>query len=151
MANFDISEELLNKLASVLKDAELTEIEYEADGAHIRLSRAVERVSVVQAAAQPIAAAPVAAPNTPAAAAAPVTSGSTVTSPMVGTAYQSADPAKPPFVKVGDSVKEGQTLMIIEAMKVMNPLPSPYSGVVSEILFKDGGPVEFGQPLLVIE
>ncbi|MDA9008936.1 acetyl-CoA carboxylase biotin carboxyl carrier protein [Alphaproteobacteria bacterium] len=154
MAKFDISEDLLEKLAKVLKEANLTEIEYEADGAHIRMSKAVEQVMVQQA---PMQMAPVMAPPPATSASAPeatnvaASNGHTVTSPMVGTAYKGPEPTKPAFVKVGDTVKEGQTLLIIEAMKVMNPLPSPVSGTVTEIIFKEGGPVEFGQPLLVIE
>ena len=75
----------------------------------------------------------------------------TVKSPMVGTVYAAAEPGKPPFVKVGDRVKEGQTLLIIEAMKVMNALPSPRAGTVTAIHVSDGQPVEYGEPLLVIE
>ena len=154
MAKFDISEDLLQKLAKVLKDAELTEIEYEVDGAHIRMSKAVEQVPIMPA-PMPVAA-PAAAPSaasTPTVEATntPASSGHTVTSPMVGTAYEAPEPGKPAFVKVGDQIKEGQTLLIIEAMKVMNPLPSPVSGTVTEIIYKDGGPVEFGQPLMIIE
>jgi acetyl-CoA carboxylase biotin carboxyl carrier protein len=156
MAKFDVSEDLLQKLAKVLKEAELTEIEYEVDGAHIRMSKAVEQVPMMQAPMQMASAPVAAAPALPASVVAEATntaasSGHTVTSPMVGTAYQSPDPSKPAFIKVGDSVKEGQTLLIIEAMKVMNPLPSPVSGTVTEIIYNDGSPVEFGQPLLVIE
>ncbi len=156
MAKFDISEDLLEKLAKVLKEADLTEIEYEADGAHIRMSKAVEQVMVQQAPMQMAAAPTMAPPPASTSSASELTNvaasnGHTVTSPMVGTAYKGPEPSKPAFVKVGDAVKEGQTLLIIEAMKVMNPLPSPVSGTVSEIIFKDGGPVEFGQPLLVIE
>jgi acetyl-CoA carboxylase biotin carboxyl carrier protein len=157
MGKFDISKDLLEKLANVIKDADLTEIEYEADGAHIRMSRIAEQVPVFQQppmAAHP-ASMPVPAASTEPApateAASAVKSGHTVTSPMVGTAYQAAEPNKPPFVKVGDTIKEGQTLMIIEAMKVMNPLPSPVSGTVTEIIFQDGAPVEFGEPLFTIE
>ncbi|HYE45833.1 MAG TPA: acetyl-CoA carboxylase biotin carboxyl carrier protein, partial [Caulobacter sp.] len=102
-----------------------------------------------QAAAAPAAAPAAAAPTE----AAPVqrSKGDTVNSPMVGTVYMQPQPEAPPFVKVGDTVTAGQTLMIVEAMKTMNPIPAPRAGTVVEILVGDAQPVEFGQPLVVIE
>jgi len=100
-----------------------------------------------------VAAAPAAgassAPEAPAATAAP--RGDAVKSPMVGTVYLAAQPGQPPFVKVGDRVSEGQTLLIVEAMKTMNPIPSPKAGTVVELLVEDGQPVEFGEGLVVLE
>lgn len=156
MADFDIDKKFLNKLIEAFKDADLTELKFETEQATIKLKR--EPAPVIQAAAAPVAAAPVAAA---APAAAPVVSAdapaaapdysNAIKSPMVGTAYLSPEPGKPVFVSVGDSVAEGDTLLIIEAMKVMNPLKSPKGGTVKEILAEDGMPVEFDQPLIVIE
>ncbi|MFV4733695.1 acetyl-CoA carboxylase biotin carboxyl carrier protein, partial [Mycobacterium tuberculosis] len=102
----------------------------------------------------PVASAPVAAsaPAEPAAPApAAVRAGDLVKSPMVGTAYMQSQPGSPPFINVGDKVNEGQTLIIVEAMKTMNPIPAPRAGTVVEILVGDAQPVEFGQPLVVLE
>ncbi|KLN59545.1 acetyl-CoA carboxylase [Kiloniella spongiae] len=146
MSKLEVNEKVIRTLAGLLDETDLSEIEYEADGHRIRLVRGG---TVVHAAAP----APVAAPAT-AAPAASDTGGvpvNAITSPMVGTAYLSGEPGAPTFVKVGDSVTEGQTLLILEAMKVMNPLPSPKSGVVKQILVSDGQPIEFGEPLMVIE
>ncbi|MBE7219028.1 MAG: acetyl-CoA carboxylase, biotin carboxyl carrier protein, partial [Caulobacteraceae bacterium] len=82
---------------------------------------------------------------------APPTSGEMVKSPMVGTVYLQAQPGSPPFAKVGDQVSEGQTLFIVEAMKTMNPIPSPRAGTIKQILISDGQPIEFGEPLAVID
>ena len=149
MSKLEVNEKVIRALAGLLDETDLSEIEYEADGHRIRLVRGG---TVVHAAA-PAPAAPVAAAP---AAAAPSASddgvpANAITSPMVGTAYLAAEPGAPTFVKVGDRVNEGQTLMILEAMKVMNPLPSPKSGVVKQILISDGQPIEFGEPLMVIE
>jgi acetyl-CoA carboxylase biotin carboxyl carrier protein len=132
----------IRELSALLKETGLTEIEIERDGARIRVSRAV-------AAAAPTA--PVSAASAPSAA--PVASGphpGAVPSPMVGTVYASPEPGKPPFVKVGQTVREGDTLFIVEAMKTMNAISSPRGGTVLEISVTDGQPVEFGQTLLVI-
>ena len=144
---FDLDEKLVRKLADLLKETGLTEIEFESDQQRIRVSRQ-SGGSAVQVTA------PAPAPAVAAAAPAPVAGGkpaNSVNSPMVGTVYTSPEPGKPPFVKVGDRVKEGQTLLIVEAMKVMNALPSPRAGTVTQVLVSDGQPVEFGEPLLVIE
>lgn len=141
---------LVRQLAELLNDTSMTEIEVETEECKIRVAR------TVQAAAVNYAPAPVAAP-TPAAAApaaapaAPADHPGAVKSPMVGTAYLAASPEAAPFVNVGDSVKEGDTLIIIEAMKVMNPIVAPRGGKVTHLLVANGQPVEFDQPLAVIE
>ncbi len=147
MAKFDVSEDLVRKLAGLLEETGLNEIEYEAEDRRIRVSRA-GAVAPLAAAAPPPAVAPAPAVAPDSADALPP---GAVTSPMVGTVYVASEPGAPPFVKVGDSVSEGQTLLIIEAMKVMNPLASPRAGKVTQILVSDGEPVEFGALLLVIE
>src|SRR5690606_27467476 len=139
-----------------LKETELTEIEVEQDNLKIRVARqltAAPAAVTYAAAPAPVAAAPAAASATPAADAAPaaVAPKDAVKSPMVGTVYLSPQPGAAAFMKVGDTVKAGQTLLIIEAMKTMNPIPSPKAGVVKEILISDAQPVEFGEPLVVIE
>lgn len=149
MSKFEINEEMIRTLAGILDETGLSEIEYESQGHRLRVSRGGVTQSVIAAPA------PVAAAAEPAPAAA-VTTGDkppagAVNSPMVGTAYLAAEPGAPAFIKVGDMVTEGQTLLIIEAMKVMNELKSPRSGKVSQIMVSDGQPVEFGEPLLTIE
>lgn len=145
---------LVKALADILDDAGLAELEYETADLSVRLSRVsgAAPVAPVAAMAAP-AAAPAPAAASPAPAADSVDAAShpgAVTSPMVGTVYLSPEPGKPSFVKVGDKVSEGQTLLIIEAMKVMNPLAAPASGTIKAIHVEDSSPVEFGQPLLVI-
>ena len=151
-----IDPKLVRKLADILKETELTEIEVEQGDLKIRVAReltAAPAVSYVQAPA----AAPVAAPAAAPAEAAPTTESATkstkdaIKSPMVGTVYLSPQPGSAAFIKVGDRVKQGQTLLIIEAMKTMNPIPSPREGVVAEILVTDAQPVEFGEALVVFE
>jgi acetyl-CoA carboxylase biotin carboxyl carrier protein len=145
MAKFDIDEALVRKLAGLLEETGLTEIEFEGDGQRIRVTRGGGASVVVAGPAAPAmpmaAAAPLASEGPPAGA---------VTSPMVGTAYAAAEPGAPPLVKVGDRIAKGQTLLIIEAMKVMNPIPAPHGGTVSAVLFSDGRPVEYGEVLMVI-
>ena len=149
-----IDQALIRDLANILNDTDLTEIEVEQEDLRIRVSRA-GNVQYVQApiAGQAAFAAPVAA--APVAAAAPA--GKTrnpdnlVSAPMVGTAYLAAAPGSPAFIQVGSVVKEGQTLLIIEAMKTMNQIPSPRAGTVTQMLVEDGQPVEFGEPLVIIE
>ncbi|GAB1363963.1 acetyl-CoA carboxylase biotin carboxyl carrier protein [Rhodobacter sp.] len=151
----------ISALAELLNKNELTELsvkrEYgEDDSLEVRV---VKQVTVVQAAAPapvyaapaaavPVAAAPAAAP---AAAEDPSQHPGAVTSPMVGTAYLAAEPGAAPFATVGTVVTEGQTVLIIEAMKTMNHIPAPKSGTVKRILVDDGTPVEYGTPLLIIE
>ena len=145
-----IDEKLVRKLADLLNETGLTEIEYEAEGRRIRIAKGGGAAMIAPAALAAPAAAPAAAAPAAEGAAEAVPAGA-VTSPMVGTVYVADEPGKPPFVKVGDQVSEGQTLLIIEAMKVMNQIPSPRAGTVKAILVQDGQPVEFGEPLMVIE
>jgi acetyl-CoA carboxylase biotin carboxyl carrier protein len=141
---------LVRTLADILTETGLSEIEVERDGLKVRVARQVS-VTATVAAPAPAAAAP-AAVEAPAAPAAPVrAAGDAVNSPMVGTVYLQPQPGSPSFVKVGDTVTAGQTLMIIEAMKTMNPIPAPRAGKVVEILVSDAQPVEFGEPLVIIE
>ncbi|MET0294914.1 MAG: acetyl-CoA carboxylase biotin carboxyl carrier protein [Caulobacter sp.] len=154
-----IDARLVRKLADILSDTGLTEIEVEQGELRIRVAREVTTVAAAPiayaAAPAPVAApAPAAAPAVaaPAAEAAPVAArGDAVKSPMVGTAYLAPQPGADNFIKVGDKIAAGQTLLIVEAMKTMNPIPAPKGGVVVEILVGDGQPVEFGEPLVVIE
>jgi acetyl-CoA carboxylase biotin carboxyl carrier protein len=148
MSKFDIDEALIRKLAKLLKETGLTEIEYDTDDARIRVSAAAAGTVVAAAPVAAPAAAPAAALAPPAGADAPAAG--SVSSPMVGTAYLSPEPNAATFVKVGDRVAKGQTILIIEAMKVMNPIPAPHAGTVTQILVQDGQPVEFGEPLMVI-
>jgi acetyl-CoA carboxylase biotin carboxyl carrier protein len=147
-----IDKGLIRDLANILNDTDLTEIEVEQDDLRIRVSRAstTQYVQAPMAPAAPIMAAAAVAP----AAAAPVAvadNKNAVTAPMVGTAYLAPAPGSKAFIEVGATVKEGQTLLIIEAMKTMNQIPAPRSGKVTEILVTDGQPVEYGQPLVIVE
>ena len=156
-----IDARLVRKLADILKDTGLSEIEVEHAGLKIRVAReltvAAAPTTYVQApAAQAYAPAPVAAAPTPVAeAAAPVAAaraaGDIVKSPMVGTVYMSPQPGADAFIKVGDTVAAGQTLLIVEAMKTMNPISATKAGKVVEILVADAQPVEFGEPLVIVE
>ncbi|AZS21389.1 MULTISPECIES: acetyl-CoA carboxylase biotin carboxyl carrier protein [unclassified Caulobacter] len=154
-----IDARLVRKIADILKDTGLSEIEVEHAGLKIRVARELTAapVNYVQAAAPAYAPAPVAASAAapaPAADVAPAPAaarGDAVKSPMVGTAYLSPQPGADPFVKVGDTVSAGQTLLIVEAMKTMNPISAPKAGKIVEILVADAQPVEFGEPLVVIE
>lgn len=149
MAKFEVNEALVRKLADLLQETGLNEIEYEVDNQRIRVARGAGAVSVV-APGPAVPCAP-AAPASSAAAASDAVPPGAITAPMVGTVYVASEPGVPPFVKVGDQVSEGQTLLIIEAMKVMNPLAAPRAGMVTQVLVSDGQPVEYGEPLLVIE
>ncbi|MDA9431164.1 acetyl-CoA carboxylase biotin carboxyl carrier protein [Bradyrhizobium sp. CCBAU 51627] len=143
---------LVRELALLLDETSLTEIEIERAGLRLRVAR---NVSVAATMPMPVAtAAPalVAAPAAAAAVAADVSKHpGAVTSPMVGTAYWAPEPGAKPFIEVGAKVSVGQTLLIIEAMKTMNQIPSPRAGTVTQILVEDGQPVEFGEPLVIIE
>lgn len=143
-----IDQVLIRDLANILNETDLTEIEIEQDDLRIRVSRA----GTPQYVAAPVQAA-VAAVAAPVAAAAPAVrdNKNAVTAPMVGTAYLSPAPGARPFVEVGSNVQEGQTILIIEAMKTMNQIPAPRSGKVTEILVADAAPVEYGEPMIVIE
>src|SRR6185312_6429179 len=145
-----VDQQLVRDLAGILNDTNLTEIEVELGDLKVRLSRQAQTVHAVAAPQQAYApAAPQAATIAAPAAAEP--SKNAVPSPMVGTAYLSPSPDAKPFIEIGQAVKEGQTLLIIEAMKTMNQIPSPRSGTVKAILIEDAQPVEYGMPLVVIE
>ena len=149
-----IDARLVRRLAGILNDTGLTEIEVERGDLRIRVARGASGPALapaVYAAAPALATASTAPAASAGAAPAAVPEGDVVTSPMVGTVYLQAEPGAPPFVRVGDMVSEGQTLLIVEAMKTMNPIPSPRAGRVLEILVDDGQPVEFGEPLVVLE
>jgi len=151
----------IKALAELLRENDLTELQVKReysdnDSLNVRVSRQTQVVTQVSV---PTAAAPAAAAAAPAPAAAaapaaaedPAAHPGAVTSPMVGTAYMSGEPGAEPFVKVGQAVSQGDTLMIIEAMKTMNQIPAPKSGTVKRVLVDDGAPVEFGAPLMIIE
>ncbi len=145
----------IRKLAELVQDTDLSEIEIEEDDLRIRVSRGGQVIQSVAAAPAMPAAAPAAANQS--AAPASDAAGSNedhpgaVKSPMVGTAYLAPEPGADNFVSVGGNVSEGDTLMIVEAMKVMNPIKAPKSGKVTAVLVSDGTPVEFGEPLVIIE
>lgn len=152
----EIDRQLIRDLAGILDETNLTEIEVELDDLKVRVSRqpaAVQAYAAAPAAlpAPQAAAAQLATAAAPAVATIKDAAKNAVNSPMVGTAYAAPAPGAKPFIEVGQSVREGQTLLIIEAMKTMNQIPSPRSGTVAAILFEDSQPVEFGEPLVVIE
>jgi len=145
-----VDHDMIRELAQLLDETGLTEIEFERDGVSIRVARHAQASAGRTQAADlslvaPAATAPTAAPAEPA------QHPGTVASPMVGTAYLGPTPGARPFVEVGSLVKAGETLIIIEAMKTMNQIPAPRSGTVIQILVEDGQPVEYGQPLMIIE
>jgi acetyl-CoA carboxylase biotin carboxyl carrier protein len=147
------AEATVRALARLLEDTGLTEIEIEQDGLRVRVARPVPGASLMM----PSSSVLIEGPRSPA----PMVVGETtidpakhpgvVTSPMVGTAYRSPEPGAKTFVEVGSRVKAGETLLIIEAMKTMNQIPAPRAGTVTQILFEDAQPVEFGEPLVIIE
>ena len=141
--------ELVRALAALLQETGLTEIEYAVGERRIRVVRGAAPAAVTVA--MPGPAAPAVAAAAPAAPVAATDLPGAIKAPMVGTVYLSPQPEAPPFIKVGDTVREGQPLLIIEAMKVMNQIPAPRAGRVTQILVADGTPVEFGQALLVLE
>ena len=144
-----IDASLVRRLADILTETGLTEIEVEHGGLKVRVARNLTAAPAVHYAPAALAAAPPAAAAT---AEPPATiRGEVVKSPMVGTVYLQPNPESPAFVKVGDTVQAGQTLFIIEAMKTMNPIPAPKSGRLVEVLIGDAQPVEFGEPLAVID
>ena len=147
-----IDQGLIRDLANILNETDLTEIEVEQDDLRIRVSRAGTPQYVQAPIAAPSYAAPAAAQAVAAAPAAPGHNpANVINAPMVGTVYMAPAPGARAFIEVGATVKEGQTLLIIEAMKTMNQIPSPKSGKVTEILVDDGHPVEYGQALVVVE
>jgi acetyl-CoA carboxylase biotin carboxyl carrier protein len=145
-----VDHNLIHELTRLLDETGLTEIEIEQNGQRVRVAR-----GTVAAAAPTPRPAPASAPQLVAESAAapldPAKHPGVVLSPMVGTAYGSPEPGAKPFVEIGTKVKIGETLMIIEAMKTMNQIPAPRAGTVIQILFEDGQPVEFGEPLVIIE
>ncbi len=143
MPPFDIDPKAIRKLAELMTETGLSEIELAEGDRSIRVSRATTAAAPIQVAA-PAAAAP----------AAPVSAAAhpgAVISPMVGTAYLQAEPGSPPFISLGGPVRIGDTLLIIEAMKVMNPIKAAKAGTLKEVLVLDGQPVEYGEPLMIIE
>src|SRR6185369_5530658 len=149
-----IDPHLVRELAALLTEAELTEIEVQDGDRRIKVTREPAPIIGTSAPAAVSAAAPAASAPAPAQAAAePVPdeiAGNTIKSPMVGTAYLSPETGAKQFAEVGDAVKAGDTLLIVEAMKVMNPITAPSGGVVKKIMVADGQPVEFDQPLLIV-
>ena len=139
---------LIRELALLLDETSLTEIEIERAGLRVRVARNITVSAAMPAGFQPAAAAAIAVP---AAGADLAKHPGVVPSPMVGTAYWAPEPGAKPFIDVGTKVSAGQTLLIIEAMKTMNQIPSPRAGTVTQILVEDGHPVEFGEPLVIIE
>lgn len=162
-ASPEADQALIRAIAELLNEQNLAEIEIEREDVRVRVTRSY--ASQVQHVAMPAYAPAPATPQTPATPSTPAGSAAniqptvddlaanpgTLTSPMVGTAYLSPEPGKPPFVTVGSKVSEGQTILIVEAMKTMNQIPAHRSGTVSRILVEDTQPVEYGQPLVVIE
>lgn len=148
--SMQVDTDLVRELAAMLNDTGLSEIEVEDGERKIRVSRNMTAVAAPMMAAPVAAATAAPAPAAAAAPSAPASSANALKSPMVGTAYLTPEPDAAPFVSVGQQVKAGDTVMIIEAMKVMNPIVAATSGTVTEILVESGQPVEFDQPLLVI-
>jgi acetyl-CoA carboxylase biotin carboxyl carrier protein len=151
-----VDQQLIRDLAGILNDTNLTEIEIEQGDLRVRVSRQAPMVHAIA----PVNSAAITPANEMAAVAPAVTTAgpsaeelakNTVTAPMVGTAYAAPAPGASAFIEVGQTVREGQTLLIIEAMKTMNQIPSPRAGTVMAVLFEDGQPVEYGEPLVVIE
>lgn len=145
MTKLKVDSDLIRELAAILEETGLTEIEINDNGQGLRIAKGG---TVAHVAAAP--AAPRVSPDTPAAETAPTAIPDAVPSPMVGTAYLSPQPGDPPFVQPGDRVNQGDTILIIEAMKVMNPIQAPRSGTVKAIMVEDAQPVEFGDPLVVL-
>jgi acetyl-CoA carboxylase biotin carboxyl carrier protein len=144
-----VDQTLIRELATLLNETGLTEIEVEHDKMRIRVARSAAPVAVhapipAAAPAAAIRSEPIPAPD-------PGSLAGAVTSPMVGTAYRAAEPGGKPYVEIGDKVREGQTLLIVEAMKTMNQIPAPRAGTVTRIMVEDGHPVEYGEPLMIVE
>jgi acetyl-CoA carboxylase biotin carboxyl carrier protein len=144
-----VDQDLIRQLSELLTETGLTEIEVEQGDTRVRVARN-GMPAVPQTPATPVP------PPTPAAKAEekpldPANHPGTVPSPMVGTAFRAPEPGARPYVDVGDRVREGQTLLIVEAMKTMNQIPAPKGGTVTQIMFEDGQPVEYGEPLMIIE
>ena len=155
MAKFELDTEFVRKLAAILEETKLGEIELADGDRRIRVARptasVVQPAPVMMAAAPTAVAAPVAAAGAAPAAGDLSKHPGAVKSPMVGTAYLAPEPGKPNFVSVGDKVTAGQTLLIIEAMKTFNPIKAPKAGTVVQVLIENARPVEFGEPLMIVE
>ncbi len=148
----EVDRELIHELAKLLDETGLTEIEIERDGTRVRVARGREIAHTVGAGGYAVPPPPAAAPAPAAMPAIDLANHpGVVTSPMVGTAYLGPSPGAMPFIDVGAKVAAGDTLLIIEAMKTMNQIPAPRSGTVTKILIEDAQPVEFGEPLIIIE
>jgi acetyl-CoA carboxylase biotin carboxyl carrier protein len=141
-----VDRDLIRELTKLLEETGLTEIEIEQDGQRVRVAR-----NGAPTAAAPRTVAPQTVAQSVAAPLDPAKHPGVVLSPMVGTAYAAPEPGAKPFIEVGARVKAGETLLVVEAMKTMNQIPAPRAGSVIQILFEDGQPVEFGQPLVIIE
>jgi acetyl-CoA carboxylase biotin carboxyl carrier protein len=144
-----VDQTLIRELAALLNETGLTEIEVEHDKMRIRVARNATPVAIhapvpAAAAAAPARSEPIPAPD-------PASHAGAVPSPMVGTAFLAPEPGGKPYVEVGDQVREGQTLLIVEAMKTMNQIPAPKAGKVIRIMVEDGQPVEYGEPLMIVE
>ena len=150
MPPFEIDADAIRKLAELMTETGLAEIELSEGERRVRVSRAGTPVATIAAIAPPHHAETLTAAQ-PTSAASLAGHPGAVTSPMVGTAYMQPEPDAPRFVSVGDAVRVGDTLLIIEAMKVMNPIKAPRAGTVTQILVSDGQPVEYGEPLMIIE
>jgi acetyl-CoA carboxylase biotin carboxyl carrier protein len=152
-ASFD--KDLIRELAALLEETGLTEIEVEHEGKRIKVARGVNLTTTLTTTGDVALSESQENPRPGKRASNPkeefIVHPGTVTSPMVGTAYRSPEPGAPPFVEIGSKVAAGQTLVIIEAMKTMNQIPSPRAGTVIAILVEDGQPIEYGEPLAVIE
>jgi acetyl-CoA carboxylase biotin carboxyl carrier protein len=142
-----IDHDLIRELARLLEETGLTEIEFERNGERVRVARRAKRAAAPAGAASQLPAAHLAAEAPTDVAGHP----GLVTSPMVGTAYLGAEPGARAYVEIGSRVRAGDTLLIVEAMKTMNQIPAPRAGVVTQILIEDGQPVEFGEPLMIVE
>ncbi len=142
-----VDHDLIRELTKLLEETGLTEIEVEQNGQRVRVARNVTTTVAAPASSR------AEAPSQPVAAVAPdlAKHPGVVISPMVGTAYIAPEPGAKPFIDIGSQVKAGDTLLIVEAMKTMNQIPAPRGGTVTQILFEDGQPVEFGEPLVIIE
>ncbi len=143
-----VDQTLIRELATLLNETGLTEIEVEHDKMRIRVARNAAPVAIHAPAP---AAAPVAVRSEPIPPADPASHAGAVASPMVGTAFLAPEPGGKPYVEVGDKIREGQTLLIVEAMKTINQIPAPRAGTVTRIMVEDGQPVEYGEPLMIVE
>lgn len=149
-----VDQQLIRELAAILDETGLTDIEIEQDDMRIRVSRQAPAMQATVPGPRPASAEPLPGgepPSVPSASPAVDQAKNAVPSPMVGTAYRAPGPDARAFIEVGESVHEGQTLLIIEAMKTMNQIPAPRAGTVTAILFEDAQPVEYGEPLVVVE